>query len=110
MARTSQITALPTTNERVSVLEERVGNMDEKVDEIKTDVKELNQTLQSNKIDLLSALKEMRTESTMQHNELAGKINDLEQFRIRWLYMILGGIAVLGWLSGNWDSILKILN
>jgi hypothetical protein len=48
--------------------------------------------------------------SCTQHAELAKKINDIEGFKMKWTYIIFGGIAVLGWVSGHFDAISKVLN
>jgi chromosome segregation ATPase len=97
-----QMTALA---ERVSVLETKVEAIDEKIDEVKADIKEVHDGLNKTRDSLTDTLKEMRTESTNQHNELAGKITELENFRMKWTYMALGGLAVVGWITGHIDSI-----
>jgi hypothetical protein len=47
--------------------------------------------------------------SCTQHAELATKIKDLEGFRMKWTYLVLGGIAVLGWVSGHIDTLAAFL-
>jgi len=109
------------------VLETKVEIIDEKLDELKVDVKDMHDCLDrtrdqvNEKLD--SMLTEYRTtrdkfyahanelhkEQTAQHHELADKISDLEKFRAKWTYMGLGGVAVIGWLSAYWDTLLKIL-
>lgn len=96
MARAN--TALATLPERVSVLETKLENVDYKLDDIKSDVKEMN-------ITLTETLTKMQEASTKQHGELAGKIKDLEGFKNKWTYTILGGLAVAGWVSGHVDTI-----
>jgi hypothetical protein len=93
---------MATVSERVSVLETKVDNFSEKLDEVKEDVKESH-------TDIKSQLKTMYDASCTQHAELATKIKELEGFRMKWTYMILGGVAVLGWVSGHMDKITAFL-
>jgi hypothetical protein len=97
MARVSN-TALATLPERVSVLETKVENMDCKLDDIKTNVKEMHD-------EITESLTKMQESSTKQHGELASKIKDLEGFKNKWTYTILGGLAVAGWVSGHIDTL-----
>lgn len=126
MARAAKVTAIP-TQERVSVLETKVEVIDEKLDELKVDVKDMHDCLDrtrdqvNEKLDIMlleyrdnrdkfySHANKLHEEQTAQHNELADKITDLEKFRAKWTYLILGGIAVLGWVSAYWETVVKIL-
>lgn len=127
MARVAKIQNIP-TQERVSVLETKVEIIDEKVDELKVDVRDMHDCLDRTRDGINAKLDNMlieyresrdnfyahanklHKEQTEQHNELAGKINDLERFRAKWTYMVLGGVAVIGWVSAYWDFVEKILN
>jgi hypothetical protein len=93
---------MATVAERVSVLEIKVDNFGDKLDEVKVDVKESH-------ADIKEQLKTMYDASCTQHAELATKIKDLEGFKMKWTYMVLGGVAVLGWVSGHIDSIATFL-
>ena len=128
MARVAKIKleSLP-TQERVSVLETKVEAIDEKLDELKVDVKDMHDCLDRTRDQVNEKLDEMLGEyrsnrdkffahadelhkiQTQQHNELAGKIDDLEKFRAKWTYLALGGIAVLGWIGAYWETVVKIL-
>ena len=126
MARTAKIEAVP-TQERVSVLETQVEAIDEKLDNLKVDVKDMHDCLdrtrdglnekldnmlgeyRSTRDDFYTHANDLHTQQTAQHHELADKISDSEQFRAKWTYMSLGGVAVIGWLSAYWDTLLKIL-
>lgn len=103
---------MPTVAERVSVVEVQVANLDEKLDEVKVDVNQMGS-------DITRRLDQMYTASCSQHEELAksiksthteldAKISELQQFKQKWVYMVLGGIAVLGFVSGHFNSIVKI--
>jgi SMC interacting uncharacterized protein involved in chromosome segregation len=93
---------MATVSERVSVLETKVDNFGEKLDEVKVDVKESH-------TDIKEQLKTMYDASCSQHAELASKIKDLEGFKMKWSYMILGGLAVLGWVTGHIEQISTFL-
>ena len=93
---------MATVAERISVLETKVENFDEKLDDIKLDVT-------SNHTDIKQQLEKMYTASCTQHAEMAGKIKELEGFKMKWTYLILGGVAVLGWVSGHIDAITAFL-
>jgi lipid II:glycine glycyltransferase (peptidoglycan interpeptide bridge formation enzyme) len=99
---------MPTVAERISVVEVQVVNLDEKLDEIKVDVKEMHDCLDRTGTDLKATLKEMHNESCRQHNELAGKIGELEKFKAKWTYMIAGAIAVVGFASGHVSALTKL--
>lgn len=100
MARAAS--ALNTLPERVSVLETKLENVDYKLDDIKTDVKDLS-------TNISETLKQMQEASTKQHGELAGKIKELEQFKNKWVYVGMGGLAVAGWVTGHIDTITHFL-
>ena len=127
MARTATVTALQSVPERVSVLETKVDNIEEKIDDLKLDVKDMHDCLDNTRDSVIAQLNlmtaEYRTNATnyyqhadklnaeqcAQHRELANKIKELEGFRMKWTYMILGGVAVLGWVSGHIDKITAFL-
>lgn len=128
MARVAKIKleSLP-TQERVSVLEAKVEAINEKIDDLKVDVKDMHDCLDRTRDQVNEKLDEMLHEyrqnrdkfqnraeelhkiQSKQHDELAEKIDDLEKFRAKWTYLILGGIAVLGWIGAYWNTAVKIL-
>ena len=81
--------ALSTVPERVSVLETKVDNIEEKIDELKADVKEMHDCLDN--------------------KELGKKIEELEQFKQKWVYLSAGAITVAGWATAHADTILSVL-
>jgi hypothetical protein len=97
--------ALSTVPERVSVLETKVENIESKIDELKVDVKDLHDCLDQTRDSVMEQLGKMHDDSCAQHSELAGKIKELEQFKQKWIYMIAGGVAVGGWISGHLDLV-----
>ena len=119
--------AQTTLQERVSVVETKVDNIEEKLDDLKVDVKDMHDCLDQTRDRVLDQLEKMTEEyranatryydhaeelnrqQTAQHDQLAGKISELEKFKQKWLYMIAGGLAVGGWVSGHLDTLAGIL-
>jgi hypothetical protein len=87
--------------ERVGILENKVDNIEEKIDDLKSDVKEMHDCLDQTRDGILAQLDKMHKTSCDQHAELAGKVKDLEGFKTKWTYLVMGGIAVLGWVGGH---------
>ena len=56
--------------------------------------KDLYDEIEASQEKVLKEIKEMRAESTQQHNELKGKVNRLE----KWMWTVIGGIAVVSFL------------
>jgi hypothetical protein len=114
---------MPTQAERLSVVEIKVHHVNEKLDDLKVDVKEMHDCLDNTRDTVLAQLNVMTDEyrtnaskyyehanqlndkQSAQHEELAGKIDELEKFKNKWTYMLLGGAAVLGWVTGHIDKI-----
>jgi hypothetical protein len=91
---------MATVAERVSVVEVQVANLDEKLDDIKVDVKEMHDCLDRTGETLSKTLADMRIEATNQHDQLAGKIKELEKHKEKMMmYGMIGMafIAGLGW-------------
>ena len=91
---------MATVAERVSIVEVQVANLDEKLDDIKIDVKEMHDCLDRTGDNISKTLADMRAESSNQHNELAGKIKELEKHKEKlMMYGMIGlaFIAGLGW-------------
>ena len=109
MATKEAVAQLVTLPERVSVVETKVDNIEEKLVELKVDVKDMHDCLDRTGESLHATLKNMHEESCKQHSELAGKISELEKFKTKWMYMIMGGVAVFGFVSGHLSAITNIL-
>mgnify|MGYP000903862862 FL=1 len=92
---------MPTVTERVSVLETKVENIDDKLDNLKSGVKDMHDCLDLTRDGIMKQLDQMHVDSSKQHQELAGKVGELEKFKHKWTYMVLGGLAVAGWVSGH---------
>lgn len=103
---------MPTVAERVSVVEVQVANLDEKIDEIKLDVNQMGSGI-NHRLDQMYEASctqhaELAASIKSTHTELDAKISELQQFKQKWMYLILGGLAVLGFVSGHFDTIVKI--
>jgi tetrahydromethanopterin S-methyltransferase subunit B len=97
--------------ERVGVLEAKVQHIDEKIDDLKVDVKDMHDCLDRTRDGLTDTLTAMRNESTVQHNELAGKIANIEKSKDKlMLYGMVGAafVAGAGWSGAiNFPMIVK---
>jgi len=124
----AQLAALP---ERVSVLETKVENINEKLVDLKTDVRDMHDCLDNTRDTVLAQLDKMTDEyrtnaekyyehanhlnelQTAQHNELAGKISELEKIKSKWTMYAMVGLAFAagtGWINAvNFPHILKFL-
>lgn len=100
---------MATTVERLGIVETKVSNLDEKIDDLKTDVKDMHNCLDKTRDDLSDKLDTMYNASCTQHSELAKKMSDMEKFKDKWMYMIMGGLAIAGWATGHADTIIKFL-
>ena len=58
---------MPTTAERLGIVETKVHGLDEKMDELKVDVKDLHDCLDKTRDDLTTQLKTMYDASCNQH-------------------------------------------
>ena len=105
---------MPTVAERVSVVEVQVANLDEKLDDVKLDVNRLgagiNQRLDQMYDASCNQHAELASSIKSTHTELDAKISELQQFKQKLMYMILGGLAVIGFVSGHFSSIVKIFH
>jgi chromosome segregation ATPase len=106
----SQLALLP---ERVSVLETKVENIDEKLVDLKSDVKEMHDCLDLTRDGIMKQLDKMHDESCRQHQELAGKVGDLEKAKNKYTTYAMIGLAFAagtGWINAvNFPHILKFL-
>jgi len=99
---------MASTIERLGIVETKVSNLDEKIDDLKIDVRDVHDCLDRTRDELSDQLKLIHESSTNQHAELSAKIHEMEQFKNKWTYMFLGGLAVAGWVSGHLEIITKL--
>ena len=105
---------MATTVERLGIVETKVSNLDEKIDEIKVDVNQLGTGINSRLDQMYDASctqhAELAKSIKSTHTELDAKISELQQFKQKWMYLVLGGIAVLGFVSGHFETLVKIFH
>ena len=105
---------MATTVERLGIVETKVANLDEKIDEIKVDVNQLGSGINSRLDQMYDASCTQHAELAKSikntHTELDAKISELQQFKQKWMYLVLGGIAVLGFVSGHFETLIKIFH
>ena len=100
----SQLAELP---ERVGIVETRVEHLNEKVDDIKIDIKDMHDCLDQTRDTVVAQLHLMTDEyrtnaanyykhanelnalQSAQHEELAGKIGELEKFKQKWMMYVM---------------------
>lgn len=93
---------------RIAVLETKVETIKEDIVEIKNDIKIVHTRVDNTADELKAQLDKMYDASCTQHSQLAQEIKALKQFKSQWSYLILGGVAVLGWVSGHLDFFNKL--
>jgi outer membrane murein-binding lipoprotein Lpp len=105
-----QLALLP---ERVGVVETKVEHLNEKMDELKADVKEMHDCLDNTRNGIMGQLEKMHQASCDQHNELAGKVKDLEKVKNKFTMYAMAALAFAagtGWLNSvSFPHILKFL-
>lgn len=106
---------MPTTQERLGIVETKVQNLNEKVDDLKVSVKDMHDCLDrtrdqlDQKLDTMldeyranrdryySRLDDMELEAKAAHGDLNKKISDLEKVKTKYTFY---GIAVVGFIAG----------
>jgi uncharacterized metal-binding protein len=122
-----KVIKMPTQAERLGIVETKVENLDSKLDDIKSDVKEMHDCLDKTRDLLADKLEKMQeeyrsnsgkffehaeklhAEDVASHTKMSNRISELEQLKNKWIYMILGGAAVLGWVTGHLEEITRFL-
>ena len=131
MATKEAVAQLALLPERVGIVETKVEHLNEKMDDLKTDVKDMHDCLDNTRDAVMAQLEKMTDEyrtnaekyyehanhlneqQSAQHNELAGKISELEKVKSKWtMYAmaVLAFAAGTGWINAiNFPHILKFL-
>lgn len=88
------------TKQTVDLIEKRRVETDEKIQlvhgRISSGEKELTEKIDNQYDDIMNELKDMRKESTEQHNKLSGRITTME----KWMWTVMGGAVVVGSIIG----------
>ena len=86
------------SKQTVELVEKRRIETDDKLQTLHTRIssgeKELSEKIDTQYDEIMRELKEMRIESTTQHNKLSGRITTME----KWMWAVVGGSAVVGGL------------
>lgn len=86
------------TKQILELIEKRRGDTDDKIQTIHARIssgeKEMSEKIDVQYDDIISELKDMRKESTDQHNKLSNRITTME----KWMWAVVGGSGVLGGL------------
>lgn len=119
---------MATIEERVGVVETKVEFLGEKIDDLKTDVKNvhgaINQisddmdkkldkmldTYKTNRDDYYERLEENKEQAKNDNSKVLEKLNNLENFKNKWAYIITGAAVVLGFVAGHLNDIVRILD
>jgi dsDNA-specific endonuclease/ATPase MutS2 len=102
---TTKPTLTPQLSERIGIVETKVENLSEKLDDLKVDLKEIHESLSTDRKSLSDQLDKMYKASCEQHAELGKKLSELEKFKNKWAYLIIGAVAALGWAAGHSDAL-----
>ena len=103
------VPSLVTLPERVSVVETKVDNIEEKIGDVKETIKGIEHSIETHNTAIKEQLDTMYDASCTQHAELNKKIGDLEKFKNKWMYLIIGGAVVLSWSIGHMGFFSKLL-
>jgi len=84
------------TKQTVDLIEKRRVETDDKIQlvhgRISSGEKELTEKIDNQYDDIMNELKDMRKESTEQHEKLSGRITTME----KWMWTVMGGAIVVG--------------
>ena len=113
MATKESVAQLATLPERVAIVETKVSQIEEKIDDLKADVKEMHDCLDLTRDGIMEQLSKMHDASCAQHNELAGKVKEIQTFKNKvstYLMVTLAFAAGTGWLNAvSFPHILKFM-
>ena len=84
------------TDDKLQILHERISSGE----------RELKSSIDDQYDELMKEIKEMRAESTVQHNTLSDRITTME----KWMWTVLGGSAIVGGIIAlvPWSTIFGI--
>ena len=93
---------MPTTNERVAVLETKMDGVTEKIDN-------LRDTLTESHNKLIDQLDHVREENSKEHARVMDLLDDLKDFKNKWVWV--GGVALtmLSLIFGHLETIIKFV-
>jgi uncharacterized coiled-coil DUF342 family protein len=116
-----------TIEERVGVVETKVEFLGEKIDDLKQDVKSVHDAVDSisddmdkkldkmldiynvNRDNYYEKLEENKEEAKKANTKVLEKLDNLEDFKNRWVYLITGAAIVIGFVMGHLSDIVRVL-
>jgi len=118
---------MATMEERVGVVETKVEFLGEKIDDLKGDVKNVHDAVESISDDMDKKLDKMldiynvnrdtyyerlevnKEEAKNANTKVLEKLDNLEEFKNKWVYLITGGAIVIGFVTGHLSEIVRVL-
>jgi len=118
---------MATIEERVGVVETKVTYLGEKIDDLKQDVKSVHDAVESisddmdkkldkmldiynvNRDNYYEKLEENKEEAKKANTKVLEKLDNLEDFKNRWVYLITGAAIVIGFVMGHLSDIVRVL-
>jgi hypothetical protein len=91
------------TETEIAVLQVQYQNIDQKVGDLKTDLKELRDHIDTHMEITNTMIKDFQTDNKKQHDEVNKKVNALE----KWRWMLMGAGVLAGALG--WPALSKLL-
>jgi putative methionine-R-sulfoxide reductase with GAF domain len=93
---------MPTTNERVAVLETKMDGVTEKIDD-------LRDTLTESHNKLIDQLDHVREENSKEHARVMALLDDLKDFKNKWVWVGGAALTMLSLIFGHLETIIKII-
>jgi uncharacterized coiled-coil DUF342 family protein len=118
---------MATMEERVGVVETKVEFLGEKIDDLKGDVKAVHDSIErvnddmdkkldkmldtykSNRDEYYVRIEEGKEEAKKANTKVIEKLDSLENFKNKWVYLITGGAIVIGFVTGHLSEIVRVL-
>ena len=92
---------MPTQPERIAILETKVDNLKEGVDGLKDTLNETHQ-------QMMTQLNRVQEENTREHAKVMAQLDDLMQFKNKWVWVGGASLTVLSLVFGHLESIIKL--
>jgi len=93
---------MPTTNERVAVLETKMDGVTEKIDDLRI-------TLNESHTKLINQLDHVREENSKEHAKVMNLLDDLTRFKDKWVWIGGIGLSIISLIFGHLETIIKFI-
>jgi len=87
---------MATQPERIAVLETKVDNLKESLD--------------ANRDSIVAQIDDMKACNSREHALVMGKLNDLTDFKNKWVWVGGAGLTVLSLIFGHIETIIKLFH